>query len=54
MAVGLSFPRGRDKGMVLDEYIEGEYDKIDALKRSYERGIFSEEERYIKAKKLIP
>jgi len=33
-----------ERPMVLDEYIEGEYDKIDALKRSYERGIFSEEE----------
>ena len=30
--------------MVLDEYIDGEYDKIDALKRGYERGVFSEEE----------
>lgn len=33
-----------ERPMVLDEHIEGEYDKIDALKRSYERGVFSEEE----------
>lgn len=33
-----------ERPLVLDEYINGEYDKIDALKRSYERGVFSEEE----------
>ncbi len=33
-----------ERPLVLDEYIAGEYDKIDALKRSYERGVFSEEE----------
>ena len=33
-----------ERPMVLDQYIEGEYDKIDALKLSYERGVFSEEE----------
>ena len=33
-----------ERPMVLDEYIDGEYDKIDALKRGYERGVFSEEE----------
>ena len=33
-----------ERPMVLDDYIEQEYDKIDALKRSYERGVFSEEE----------
>ena len=33
-----------ERPMVLDEYIKSEYDKIEALKRSYERGIFSEEE----------
>lgn len=33
-----------ERPMVLDRYIDGEYDKIDALKQSYERGVFSEEE----------
>ena len=33
-----------ERPMVLDEYIDGEYDKIDALKKGYERGVFSEEE----------
>ena len=33
-----------ERPMVLDDYINSEYDKIDALKRSYERGVFSEEE----------
>lgn len=33
-----------ERPMVLDAYIDQEYDKIDALKRSYERGVFSEEE----------
>ena len=33
-----------ERPMVLDEYIKGEYEKIDSLKQSYERGIFSEEE----------
>ena len=33
-----------ERPMVLDDYIEQEYDKIDALKRSYERGVFSEGE----------
>ena len=33
-----------ERPMVLDRYIEGEYEKVDALKRSYERGVFSEEE----------
>ncbi|MBQ3497395.1 MAG: ATP-binding protein [Oscillospiraceae bacterium] len=33
-----------EQPMILDEYIDSEYDKIDALKQSYERGVFSEEE----------
>lgn len=33
-----------ERPMVLDDYITAEYEKLDALKRSYERGIFSEEE----------
>ncbi len=33
-----------ERPMVLDDYISGEYAKIDALKRSYERGVFSEAE----------
>ncbi len=33
-----------ERPMVLDEYIDQEYDKIDALKLSYERGVFSEQE----------
>ncbi len=33
-----------ERPMVLDTYIDQEYDKIEALKHSYERGVFSEEE----------
>lgn len=33
-----------ERPMVLDHYIDAEYEKIEALKRSYQRGIFSEEE----------
>ncbi|MBQ2829923.1 MAG: ATP-binding protein [Oscillospiraceae bacterium] len=33
-----------EQPMLLDEYIDGEYEKIEALKRSYERGVFSEDE----------
>ncbi len=33
-----------ERPMVLDGYVEGEYAKIEALKRSYERGVFSEAE----------
>ena len=33
-----------ERPMVLDRYIASEYDKIEALKRSYERGVFSESE----------
>ncbi len=33
-----------ERPMVLDDYIAGEYEKIEALKRSYERGVFSEAE----------
>lgn len=33
-----------ERPMILDEYIREEHRKIDALKRSYERGVFSESE----------
>ena len=33
-----------ERPLVLDRYIDGEYEKIEALKRSYQRGVFSEEE----------
>ena len=33
-----------ERPMVLDHYIDAEYEKIEALKRSYQRGVFSEEE----------
>lgn len=33
-----------ERPMVLDDHIQAEYNKIEALKRSYERGVFSEEE----------
>lgn len=33
-----------ERPMVLDDHIQSEYGKIEALKRSYERGVFSEDE----------
>ena len=33
-----------ERPMVMDAYIQSEYDKIDMLKYSYERGVFGEEE----------
>lgn len=33
-----------ERPMVLDQYIESEYNKIEMLKNSYERGVFGEEE----------
>ena len=33
-----------ERPMVLDHYIDTEHEKIEALKRSYQRGVFSEEE----------
>lgn len=33
-----------ERPMILDDYIREEYSKIEALKRSYERGVFSEAE----------
>ncbi|MBR5229595.1 MAG: ATP-binding protein [Firmicutes bacterium] len=33
-----------ERPMVMDEFINSEYDKIETLKRSYERGVFTEEE----------
>jgi hypothetical protein len=33
-----------ERPMVMDAYIQSEYDKIDMLKYSYERGVFTEEE----------